>query len=152
MIVVDWSFGAREGATTMATISEQVDAARLPVRDRSDELLERLAQIVGAQATIRTVFGDPIREGDTTVIPVAKVRWGFGGGGGRSEATPQGGPAAGTGGGGGVAAEPVGYLEIRAEGATFRRLSGLYPSPAFLIAAGVALGIVLRSLSRLLGR
>jgi len=30
----------------MATISEQVDAARLPVRDRSDELLERLAQIL----------------------------------------------------------------------------------------------------------
>ena len=135
----------------MTTISEQMDAARLSAGDPTDGLLERLAGLVGAKATVRTVFGDPIRQGDLTVVPVAKVRWGFGGGGGRSEAAPSG-PAAGTGGGGGVAADPVGYLEIGPAGATFRRISDAYPNPLFLLAAAIAAGIVIRSVARLLGR
>ena len=135
----------------MTMLSEQMDAGRVSAGDPTDGLLERLAGLVGAKATVATVFGNPIRQGDLTVVPVAKVRWGFGGGGGRSEAAPTG-PAAGTGGGGGVAADPVGYLEIGPTGATFRRISDAYPSPLFLLAAAIATGIVVRSLARLLGR
>ena len=134
----------------MTMLSEQMDAGRVSAGDPTDGLLERLAGLVGAKATVATVFGNPIRQGDLTVVPVAKVRWGFGGGG-RSEAAPTG-PAAGTGGGGGVAADPVGYLEIGPTGATFRRISDAYPSPLFLLAAAIATGIVVRSLARLLGR
>ena len=135
----------------MTTISKEMETARLSAGDPADGLLERMAELVGAKATVATVFGDPIRQGDLTVVPVAKVRWGFGGGGGRSEVAPSG-PAAGTGGGGGVAADPVGYLEIGPAGATFRRISDAYPNPLFLLAAAVATGIVVRSLARLLGR
>jgi len=135
----------------MTMLSEQMESARVSAGDPTDGLLERLAEMVGAKARVNTVFGDPIRQGDLTVVPVAKVRWGFGGGGGRSEATETG-PAAGSGVGGGVSADPVGYLEIGQTGATFRRISGAYPNPLFLLAAAIATGIVLRSVARLLGR
>jgi hypothetical protein len=65
-----------------------------------DRLIERLAELIGARAGIQAVFGEPVRQGAVTVIPVARVRWGFGGGGGRSDAAPDG-PASGSGGGGG---------------------------------------------------
>ena len=134
------------------TFEESRDAAqRGAAGNPADGLLERLAELVGAKATVQAVFGEPIKQGDMTVVPVAKVRWGFGGGGGRSEAAPDE-PASGSGGGGGVAADPVGYLEIGPAGATFKPISDVRPSPAFLLAAGVTAAIVIRALARLLGR
>jgi uncharacterized spore protein YtfJ len=65
----------------MTMLSEQMEAARVSAGDPTDGLLERLAEMVGAKAKVSTVFGDQIRQGDLTVVPVAKVRWGFGGGG-----------------------------------------------------------------------
>ena len=41
-------------------------------------LVERLAEAGG----VGSVYGDPVEHGDRTVIPVARVAWGFGGGGG----------------------------------------------------------------------
>ena len=70
-----------------------------------DRALERIGELVGSKANVRVVFGEPISKGDLTVIPVARVRWGFGGGSGSSEATPEG-PAWGSGGGGGAVADP----------------------------------------------
>jgi uncharacterized spore protein YtfJ len=112
-------------------------------------LLERLADIVGAKAKVQAVFGEPIQQGELTVVPIARVRWGFGGGGGQSDDGPAG-PASGSGGGGGVAADPVGFLEIRANGAEYRPISSGYPSLAFLLTAGITAAIVLRALARLL--
>jgi uncharacterized spore protein YtfJ len=117
----------------------------------ADQLLERLAELIGAKAGVHVVFGHPIRQGDVTVIPVARVRWGFGGGGGRTEEPPSG-PASGSGGGGGVAADPVGYLEVGPDGATFQPIHAPYPSPLFLIAAGLTAAVVIRALSRLIRR
>ena len=136
----------------IATYEESRETAqRVAAGNPADGLLERLAVLVGAKATVQAVFGEPIKQGDVTVVPVAKVRWGFGGGGGRSEAAPEV-PASGSGGGGGVAADPVGYLEIGPAGATFKPISDVRPSPAFLLAAGVTAAIVIRALARLLGR
>jgi uncharacterized spore protein YtfJ len=95
------------------------------------------------------VFGQPIRQRDVTVVPVARVRWGFGGGGGRADEPPAG-PAAGSGGGGGVAADPLGYLEITADGATFRKIGDDLPSPAFLLAAGITAALLIRAVGRVL--
>lgn len=117
----------------------------------TDRLLERMAELVGARAGVQAVFGDPVKHGNLTVIPVARVRWGFGGGGGHSDGPPSG-PASGSGGGGGVAADPIGYLEIGPDGATFRPIRDPYPSPPFLIAAGLSVAIVIRSLARLTRR
>ncbi len=117
----------------------------------ADRLLERLAELVSARAGVQAVFGEPIRQDNLTVIPVARVRWGFGGGGGRSDGPPSG-PASGSGGGGGAAADPIGYLDIRPGGATFRPIREPFPSPLFLIASGLSVAIVLRALARLTRR
>jgi hypothetical protein len=138
----------------MTTELEQAakdDARRTGDPTPADRLLERLAELVGAKAGVQVVFGEPTTRGDLTVIPVARVRWGFGGGGGRAE-TPPAGPASGSGGGGGVAADPIGYLELGPEGAAFRPIRDAYPSPMFLIASGLAASMVLRALARLAGR
>src|ERR1044071_1436590 len=100
-----------------------------------DGFVERMAERVGAKASVGAVFGDPIERNGITIIPVAKVRWGFGGGGG-----------------GGVTADPVGYLEIGPTGATFRAITSAMPSPAFLLAAGATAALVLRALAKLVRR
>jgi uncharacterized spore protein YtfJ len=117
----------------------------------TNRLLERMAELVGARAGVQAVFGDPVKHDNLIVIPVARVRWGFGGGGGHADGQPSG-PASGSGGGGGVAADPIGYLEIGPDGATFRPIRDPYPSPSFLIAAGLTVAIVLRALAHLIRR
>jgi len=93
-------------------------------------LVERLADRLGSSAHATAVFGEPIERGGVTVIPVAKARWGFGGGGGRplaraaeaADERPGGREGEGSGGGGGVAVVPVGFIEVRDDGARFRRI------------------------------
>ncbi len=124
------------------------EARRAAAGGPVDRLLERLAEQIGARASVQAVFGEPVRQGDVTVVPVARVRWGFGGGSGSANG-PTTGSGSGSGGGGGVSADPVGYLEIGPAGATFRQIAERYPSPVFLVAAGGAGAIVLRALARL---
>jgi uncharacterized spore protein YtfJ len=115
----------------------------------SDRFLDRLAERIGGRASVKAVFGDPIERGDLTVVPVARVRWGFGGGSGTSGGAEE---ASGSGGGGGVAADAIGYLEIRADQASFRRIGSFFPSPAFVLASGITAAIVIRALARLSNR
>jgi uncharacterized spore protein YtfJ len=141
-----------------------------------DGFVERMAERVGGKASVRAVFGDPIERDGITIIPVAKVRWGFGGGAGSGpiavgpgrpgETSPFSDPTdptgaadasgaqsgSGSGGGGGVAADPVGYLEIGPNGATFHPIMSPMPSPGFLLAAGATAALVLRGLARLIRR
>ena len=117
----------------------------------ADRLVERLAEMLGAKAHVQAVFGEPVAKGDVTVVPVARVRWGFGAGGGRSEAAETG-PASGSGGAGGVTAEPVGYLEIGPDGTEFKPIVSPYPSPGLLLAGGITFSIVVRALSRIMRR
>ena len=140
---------------------------------RIDDFIERIAARVGGQASVRAVFGDAIERDGITVIPVAKVRWGFGGGAGTGPvAVGPGRPAAspfsesagasdtaggastssGSGGGGGVTADPIGWLEIGPGGATFRAISSPMPSPAFLLAAGATAALILRSIAAFVRR
>ena len=136
----------------MTMLEEAMDQARETATDGpADRLLERLAERVGARATVEAVFGEPIRTGDLTVIPVAKVRWGFGGGRGIAGEGAAA-PGSGAGAGGGVQAEPVGYLEIRPEGATYQPITDARPSPLLLLAGGIALAFVIRAIARLVGR
>lgn len=133
-----------------------------------DGFVERMAERVGAKASVRAVFGDPIERDGLTIIPVARVRWGFGGGAGRGPiavgpgvdgqgppsdpALDEGQSGSGTGGGGGVAADPIGYLEVGPDGASFRPITNPMPSPAFLLAVGVAMALILGALGRLFRR
>jgi uncharacterized spore protein YtfJ len=134
----------------MTTIDEaRSSAIQAAEGGPSGELLERLAERLGARARVQAVFGEPIRQGERTVVPVARVRWGFGGGSGQSEAS-EAGNASGSGGGGGVTADPIGYLEITNDEAEFRPISAAYPSPVFLLASGVTAALVIRAIGRVL--
>lgn len=84
------------------------------------ELLQKIGETLGTTATVRSVFGEPIHSNGKTVVPVAKVAYGFGGGFGagkdRAHADREG---EGGGGGGGVRVFPAGALEISETGTRF---------------------------------
>jgi uncharacterized spore protein YtfJ len=89
-----------------------------------------IEQLVG-ELGAHSVFGEPTREQDVVVIPVAQVAFGFGYGGGygTGPAKPGGAeaagatPEAGKGGGGGAGAggrtTPRGYIRITPEGVKY---------------------------------
>ncbi|MET9341136.1 spore germination protein GerW family protein [Nonomuraea sp. NPDC003804] len=68
-------------------------------------------------ATVRRVFGEPVTNGDVTVIPVAKVAQSGGGGGGKQEGEQ---PRQGSGGGYGLGAAPAGVYVIKNGEVTWR--------------------------------
>ncbi len=75
-------------------------------------------------AHVKTVYGEPIVSGGRTVVPVAKVAYGFGGGlGTRTKDQIEGqegrGSDEGGGGGGGAAAIPLGVVEITQDNTRF---------------------------------
>jgi uncharacterized spore protein YtfJ len=105
------------------------------------DFLDRMAERFGATANAATIFGSPIERGEITVIPVAKVAYGFGGGRG------QGSGGDGSGGGGGIRVSPVGYIEMRNGSAAYkpiRNWAELIPS----IAAGWLLVLLCGKLFR----
>ena len=138
-------------AFTGATADAAADAARAATGPQ-DAILDKLVEKVGGKANVKAVFGEPIERGGKTVIPVAKIRWGFGGGAGTGTSEAEGGPqtGSGSGAGGGVTAEPIGYLEIGEEGAAFKPIAPPYPSPLFLIAAGITSALIVRAFARLI--
>ncbi|MFB6188611.1 MAG: GerW family sporulation protein [Halapricum sp.] len=112
-----------------------------------DELADRLQHTAGSD----TVFGDPIAAEGKTIIPVARIRYGFGGGFGSAEAGPDVESVAeegdeerpipageGGGMGGGVDATPVGVVEVTEDDTRFvrfadrRRLAAVFLSGLFL--------------------
>jgi uncharacterized spore protein YtfJ len=92
-------------------------------------------------ATVRAVYGEPLAAGDRTVIPVARVAYGFGGGSGARPDGNGGARGEGGGGGGGVMAGPAGALEITPEGTRFVAFD-TWRRAAIAAAVGFALGYV----------
>jgi len=127
------------------------DARKAAEEGLTNRFVEQLAERIGGYARIQAAFGEPIERGKVTVVPVARVRWGFGGGAG-SGGEAAGGPGygSGSGGGGGASVDPIGYLEIGPDGATFRQIVPPYPNPLFLLAAGLTGALVIRALARLI--
>ena len=103
------------------------------------EMLHGMADRVSASASVKNVYGDPVTVGDRTVIPVAKVRYAFGGGGGNK------GEGEGGAGGGHVSAGPCGALEVSADGTRFIVFDDR-PKMAAALALGFALGAVVVAL------
>jgi uncharacterized spore protein YtfJ len=106
------------------------------------ELLRNISERLANSATVRNVYGDPVTVGGRTVIPAARVRYGFGGGGGRKAAEDN----AGGGGGGGVVAKPCGAIEITAEGTRFVPFVDYQPM-LIAAAAGFLLGAAFGALA-----
>ena len=79
------------------------------------DILERIGEKLGSTATVKSVFGEPIHVEGKTVVPIAKVAYGFGAGAGtgpKKGDAESGEQVEGGGGGGGVRAFPAGALEI----------------------------------------
>ena len=114
----------------------------LVARVEDGGLVERLAERTGATAQASAVFGEAVKRGDVKVIPVARARWGFGGGTGTS---PEG---SGGGGGGAGWVTPIGYIEVREDGAEFKPIRGRGPIWAGIAAIGVAGLAIAREVSR----
>jgi uncharacterized spore protein YtfJ len=102
-----------------------------------NDLLERIGHSVGDRAQVSTIFGEPVERAGLTVIPVAKVRFGFGGGGGGGSGSGDEEGSGGGGGGGGMVS-PVGYIEVRDEGAQFKRISTAMDLLPLVAAASLA--------------
>lgn len=107
-------------------------------------LIERIAEQVQIHANAKQVYGEPVERDGTTIIPVARVQWGFGGGGiGR-------GPVERGGGGGGARAYPSGFIHLRDGKAEFRPIhdASTMGTLAAAGALGLIAGIVLSKLLR----
>jgi len=97
---------------------------------QDENFVEKIATLLGQNASVKNVYGEPIVTQDKTIIPVAQIAFGFGGGfgqklkkntrkpaaGAEKEPPPEG---KGAGGGGGMYARPKGVYEVTANGTRF---------------------------------
>jgi uncharacterized spore protein YtfJ len=109
------------------------------------QILQGLADRVAAGGSVKSVYGEPSVSGTRTVIPVARVRYAFGGGAGSGNSKEEG-EATGGGGGGKVSAQPCGALEIAPEGTRFIHFGGGRRAGAAL-AIGFVLGAAVTALA-----
>ena len=119
--------------------------------------VQPIAELFERNISIRHVYHEPVKHGDLTVIPVAKVAFGFGAGIGRrgrfrrraqQTASDEAGNAEGRaeqdglGGGGAARMTPVGALEIGPRGTRFIHYSEL-PQMLAVLAIGIGAGLLL---------
>ncbi len=130
-----------------------------------DNFLETLATSLNQNASVKNVFGEPVRAGDKVIIPVAQVMLGMGGGFGHSNhknkqlmlpdparKVPANGPETpdeGAGGGGGMRLIAKGVFEITPKRTRF---IPVYDAKEILVSvvAGLLLGRL--AVSGLLGK
>ncbi len=108
------------------------------------ELLQGLAERMGASADIKTIYGEPIAAEGKTIIPVARLAYGLGAGFGTRSTTDGAGNReehpAGQSGGGGIYVYPVGVVEVTPERTRFVRARSPWMFPVGIFLAGLALG------------
>ncbi len=106
--------------------------------------IQELIRSLVNQAGAKVVYGEPISAEGNTIVPVAKVRYGFGGGSGRkgSEHVNEGG-----GGGGGMVAYPIGYIELSSAGTRYVPVVE-FPSVSLAVGVGLCLGLLVGNLLR----
>lgn len=104
-------------------------------------VLQSLKDLFERNLGIRHVYGEPVANGDATVIPVASAQFAFGAGEGRNEKQEGGG------GGGWVQMRPVGALEIGPQGTRFVRFPRWGPLLG-AAAVGFAAGLLIARMRR----
>lgn len=105
-------------------------------------LLQSLKESVSVQASVKSIYGEPVTAQGKTVIPVAKIMYGFGAGAGTGGVGDTSARGEGGGGGGGVRAIPVGAIEISDQQTRFVPIHDRKTLSAAVI-AGVGLGLLL---------
>ncbi|WP_455276182.1 GerW family sporulation protein [[Eubacterium] cellulosolvens] len=74
-------------------------------------ILQSIMDRLQGTASVKMVYGEPIETKEKTIVPVAKVAYGFGAGSG-SNKKAESKESTGGGGGGGISVKPKGVLEI----------------------------------------
>lgn len=103
---------------------------RIGTQNPIEEMLKSIVQHAGAQL----VFGEPVSANGKTILPVARLQYGFGGGSGSRR---DGGQHAG--GGGRLVSKPVGVFEITQSQTRFVPITSNWTLLA-AIAVGICLG------------
>ena len=99
--------------------------------------LEEIFRAIVDHAGAKIVFGEPVTTEGKTILPVARLGYGFGGGSGRKRDGAQ----HGGGGGAGLKAKAVGVVEITASGTRFIRFVSVWDILA-CVGFGVLLGLL----------
>lgn len=76
------------------------------------ESLQSVVEQLRSSANVTSVYGDPVERDGKTVIPIAKIAYGFGMGFGRDGAEDEAEAPDAGGGGVGMSATPIGVLEV----------------------------------------
>ncbi len=90
----------------------QTQNEKAKISQMMDTTIEKIRQM----GDVKTVIGDPIQAGDTTIIPVSKVSYGFASGGSDLPAKQNPKELFGGGAGAGVTVQPVAFLVINKDG------------------------------------
>jgi len=113
----------------------------MSIPERVQSIVERLQ----TSASVRTVYGEPIKVGGKTIVPVARVAYCFGMcscGKKDEEQEQQGKDQQSCGGGGGLSIRPAGVLEIT-EGETRFIPIGIGRKLAGALLVGLFLGVLI---------
>jgi uncharacterized spore protein YtfJ len=104
-------------------------------------LVDSIRDTISQNANIKAVYGDPIHAEGKTIIPVARMGYGFGGGSGtKAGGDPAARGESGGGGGGGGKVVPLGVVEVTTS--STRYIPFMSPGRlAAAAAAGMLLGI-----------
>jgi uncharacterized spore protein YtfJ len=110
-------------------------------------LLQSLKDGILGQASVKTIYGEPISAHGKTIVPVAKVMYGYGAGAGTGGVGDTSARGEGGGGGGGVRVVPLGVVEVSERETRFVPISDRKKMSAVLL-AGFVLGIWFGRLGR----
>lgn len=130
--------------TIIMSQTKQTDGSAKDTMPAAD-FVTTLADEQGVVAHAHNAFGEPVRQGGVTIVPVARVGWGFGGGLGKGAHDSGGG-----GGGGGVRIFPLGYIEIKDDRSEYKPIRDPVSLVPLVVAGGVVGLLLLRGLKRLL--
>ena len=116
--------------------------------------IEKLASGFHESASVKNIFGEPVKTGDKTIIPVARIAYGLGGGFGQGKKNKKHGnnnavtqddqpigEGEGAGGGGGMYARAKGVYEITPTSTRFIPVDNTRQ-----IIAGICIGFLLHAL------
>jgi uncharacterized spore protein YtfJ len=115
----------------------------------TSSFVERLANKTIAGLSSKIVFSEPIQKNGITVIPVSKIRFGYGFGGGYNTRRNVKGKKEGFGIGLGVFAQPIGFIKIKKDSVIFEPIHNPVSLPAIILTTGIAGFLLLRAATKL---
>jgi uncharacterized spore protein YtfJ len=103
-------------------------------------LLQSLKEGILGQASVKTIYGEPISTHGKTIVPVAKVMYAYGAGAGTGGVGDSSARGEGGGGGGVARVVPLGVIEVSGESTRFVPITDRKKMAAAVL-AGIIFGV-----------